>query len=125
MFNTGIEKEWPQHKLLGWAPGYYSCTCVRCGVKFMGDKLAHNCYPCAKVIEDSQLEIFKKDSLNDPVTIECVGEELFNYHPLARLAVECKMGRNEFIRTLLKEHSNLTNKLIDTMMKYSKPISTP
>ena len=31
----------------GYAPGYYSNTCVSCNEDFMGDKLARQCEPCA------------------------------------------------------------------------------
>ncbi len=39
---------WPKEPLRGWAPGNYSCTCVDCGMKYMGDKRSYQCYGCAK-----------------------------------------------------------------------------
>lgn len=31
----------------GYAPGHYSCLCSTCDERFMGDKLARQCEPCA------------------------------------------------------------------------------
>lgn len=31
----------------GYAPGKYWCTCANCEQKFMGDKYARQCKPCA------------------------------------------------------------------------------
>ena len=41
-------KEEPkQYPIGGYAPGYYSCTCVTCKKEFTGDKRAVQCEPCA------------------------------------------------------------------------------
>jgi hypothetical protein len=43
-----IPKEEPkQYPIGGYAPGYYSCTCVTCKKEFTGDKRAVQCEPCA------------------------------------------------------------------------------
>jgi hypothetical protein len=36
-----------QYPIGGYAPGYYSCTCVTCKKEFTGDKRAVQCKPCA------------------------------------------------------------------------------
>ena len=36
-----------QYPIGGYAPGYYSCTCVTCKKEFTGDKRAVQCEPCA------------------------------------------------------------------------------
>jgi hypothetical protein len=38
------ERPWP---LGGYAPGNYTCKCVRCGNQFEGDKRAYECLECA------------------------------------------------------------------------------
>jgi hypothetical protein len=30
-----------------WAPGYYTCECVKCRTHFIGDKRCKHCAPCA------------------------------------------------------------------------------
>jgi hypothetical protein len=43
-----IPKEEPkQYPIGGYAPGYYSCTCITCKKEFTGDKRAVQCEPCA------------------------------------------------------------------------------
>jgi hypothetical protein len=43
-----IPKEEPKkYPIGGYAPGNYRCTCVTCKTKFMGDKRAVQCEPCA------------------------------------------------------------------------------
>jgi hypothetical protein len=43
-----IPKEEPkQYPISGYAPGFYSCTCVTCEEKFQGHKRATQCEPCA------------------------------------------------------------------------------
>lgn len=39
----------------GYAPGNYQCTCCICGNKFMGDKRAVQCEPCATKPESSSV----------------------------------------------------------------------
>ena len=39
-----MEKKYP---IGGYAPGNYHCTCATCGGKFIGDKRAVQCEPCA------------------------------------------------------------------------------
>lgn len=42
-----------QYPIGGYAPGFYSCTCVNCKTKFQGDKRAVQCEPCAiKMIKE-------------------------------------------------------------------------
>ena len=31
----------------GWAPGFYECNCLSCGIAFEGDKRARQCADCA------------------------------------------------------------------------------
>jgi hypothetical protein len=48
-----LEKEEPkQYPIGGYAPGFYSCTCITCKQPFMGDKRAVQCESCA--IETAQ-----------------------------------------------------------------------
>jgi hypothetical protein len=43
-----MQQEKPkQYPIGGYAPGYYSCTCVTCKKEFTGDKRAVQCEPCA------------------------------------------------------------------------------
>ena len=42
-----IPKEEPKYPIGGYAPGYYECICATCKTKFMGDKYASQCEPCA------------------------------------------------------------------------------
>jgi hypothetical protein len=46
------QEEPKQYPIGGYAPGFYSCTCVTCEQSFMGDKRAVQCEPCA--IETTQ-----------------------------------------------------------------------
>lgn len=45
--NHADQKEWPDKRVNGWAPGDYTCTCVDCGVRYLGDKRSVQCFPCA------------------------------------------------------------------------------
>ena len=42
-----IPSKEPKYPIGGYAPGYYSCTCVTCKSTFQGDKRAVQCEPCA------------------------------------------------------------------------------
>lgn len=42
------QRDWPLHRINGWAPGQYTCTCRDCGAAYMGDKRSWQCYPCAE-----------------------------------------------------------------------------
>jgi hypothetical protein len=60
-----IPQEKPkQYPIGGYAPGYYSCTCVTCKTEFMGDKRAVQCEPCA--IKTTQEEP-KQETLEDSI----------------------------------------------------------
>jgi hypothetical protein len=41
------QEEPKKYPIGGYAPGNYRCTCVTCKTKFMGDKRAVQCEPCA------------------------------------------------------------------------------
>jgi hypothetical protein len=41
------KEESKQYPIGGYAPGYYSCTCITCKKEFTGDKRAVQCEPCA------------------------------------------------------------------------------
>lgn len=45
--NHADQKEWPDKRVNGWAPGNYTCTCADCGVRYLGDKRSVQCFPCA------------------------------------------------------------------------------
>jgi hypothetical protein len=48
LYKIIIPQEEPkQYPIGGYAPGYYSCTCVTCKKEFTGDKRAVQCEPCA------------------------------------------------------------------------------
>ena len=68
-----IPKEEPkQYPIGGYAPGYYSCTCVTCKTEFMGDKLAVQCEPCA--IEMVSVKIVENNGgcqIEEPKQIKC------------------------------------------------------
>jgi hypothetical protein len=40
-------KEEPKYPIGGYAPGNYTCKCINCNKKFIGDKRAVQCEPCA------------------------------------------------------------------------------
>jgi hypothetical protein len=68
-----------QYPIGGFAPGSYWCNCVTCKEKFMGDKKAVQCEPCAiemvnikvKINEQGGIETVKED------TVEAAAEEYF------------------------------------------------
>ena len=41
------KEEVKQYPIGGYAPGFYSCTCLTCKTQFQGDKRACQCEPCA------------------------------------------------------------------------------
>jgi hypothetical protein len=57
-----IPKEEPkQYPIGGYAPGFYSCTCVTCEQSFMGDKRAVQCESCAiETTQESMQEVPEK-----------------------------------------------------------------
>lgn len=68
------QEEPKQYPIGGYAPGYYSCTCVTCKTEFMGDKRAVQCEPCAiemvsiKIVENNgsyQIEKPKQETLEE------------------------------------------------------------
>jgi len=70
------KEEAKQYPIGGYAPGYYSCTCVTCKTEFMGDKRAVQCEPCAiemvsiKIVENNgsyQIEKPKQETLEEAV----------------------------------------------------------
>ena len=74
-----IPKEEPkQYPIGGYAPGYYSCTCITCKKEFTGDKRAVQCEPCAiettkekskqKTLEEAA-ENYASKKLQRPITI--------------------------------------------------------
>ena len=75
MTHNIIPQEEPkQYPIGGYAPGYYSCTCVTCKTEFMGDKRAVQCEPCAiemvsiKIVENNgsyQIEKPKQETLEE------------------------------------------------------------
>ena len=62
-----------QSPIGGFAPGSYWCNCVTCKEKFMGDKKAVQCEPCAiemvnikvKINEQGGIESVKEDPLEE------------------------------------------------------------
>ena len=68
-----------QSPIGGFAPGSYWCNCVTCKDKFIGDKRAVQCEPCAiemvnikvKINEQGGIESVKED------TVEAAAEEYF------------------------------------------------
>lgn len=40
-------------KRLSWAPGGYSCECFECNRRFIGDKRAMLCAPCAYMSDET------------------------------------------------------------------------
>lgn len=50
------EKKYP---IGGFAPGFYSNTCVDCDKEFTGDKLARQCEPCAIAMIKYHNEFYK------------------------------------------------------------------
>jgi hypothetical protein len=68
------QEEPKQYPIGGYAPGYYSCTCVTCKTEFMGDKRAVQCEPCAiemvsvKIVKNNggyQIEEPKQETLEE------------------------------------------------------------
>jgi hypothetical protein len=68
------QEEPKQYPIGGYAPGYYSCTCVTCKTEFMGDKRAVQCEPCAiemvsvKIVKNNggyQIEKPKQETLEE------------------------------------------------------------
>ena len=57
-----IPSKEPKYPIGGYAPGYYSCTCVTCKSTFQGDKRAVQCEPCAIKItkEEPKQETIEK-----------------------------------------------------------------
>ena len=48
-----LKEEPKQYPISGYAPGFYSCTCVTCKEEFQGHKRATQCEPCAiKMTQD-------------------------------------------------------------------------
>lgn len=48
-FHSGSKgKDGRTYPIGGFAPGNYMCKCANCGKRFMGDKLAVQCEPCAE-----------------------------------------------------------------------------
>ena len=73
-----------QYPIGGFAPGSYWCNCVTCKEKFMGDKKAVQCEPCAiemvnikvKINEQGGIESVKEEHKQDSVFSQLeVGEE--------------------------------------------------
>lgn len=62
-----------QYPIGGFAPGSYWCNCVTCKEKFMGDKKAVQCEPCAiemvnikvKINEQGGIETIKEETLEE------------------------------------------------------------
>lgn len=46
----------PNYPIGGYAPGNYSNTCVTCHLKFIGDKRAFQCEPCAEIFANGIAE---------------------------------------------------------------------
>lgn len=46
------QKDWPNQRVHGWAPGGYTCTCHDCGAAYMGDKRSFQCFPCASTNDE-------------------------------------------------------------------------
>jgi hypothetical protein len=59
-----------QYPIGGYAPGNYSCKCCVCGAKFIGDKRAVECEPCAmkdkeafdKLSPEAQVELINRNA---------------------------------------------------------------
>lgn len=46
------QRDWSLHRINGWAPGPYTCTCLDCGAAYMGDKRSWQCFPCASTTDE-------------------------------------------------------------------------
>jgi hypothetical protein len=78
-YGQGYYEEPKQYPIGGYAPGYYSCTCVTCKKEFTGDKRAVQCEPCA--IEMVSIKIVKN---NDSYQIEESKQETLTYTEAAK-----------------------------------------
>jgi hypothetical protein len=83
------QEEPKQYPIGGYAPGYYSCTCVTCKTEFMGDKRAVQCEPCA--IEMVSVKIVKNNGgyqIEKPKqeTLEEAAEKMYTYDELRQIA---------------------------------------
>lgn len=54
--------ETEKYPICGYAPGSYWCECVTCKKKFMGDKRAAQCEPCALEMV-KMVKLFKKETV--------------------------------------------------------------
>jgi hypothetical protein len=78
-----------QSPIGGFAPGSYWCNCVTCKEKFMGDKRAVQCEPCAiemvnikvKINEQGGIESVKEDPLEEAAERNHNEQKLNTYTP--------------------------------------------
>lgn len=81
-----IPKEEPKkYPIGGYAPGYYSCKCVTCKIKFTGDKRAVQCEPCA--IKTTQ-ETPKQETLEEFAERISRAHDNDNYKSLMSLVID-------------------------------------
>lgn len=126
-----------QYPIGGFAPGSYWCNCVTCKDKFIGDKRAVQCEPCAiemvnikvKINEQGGIEEVKEEHKQDSVFSQLeVGEEYDReVHELGEEEPKCQCIRpddntcdycdNKESKAILEEAKQETLK--DAAIKYS------
>ena len=91
MGNAGDQQNWPQHRVNGWAPGMYSCTCTDCGITYWGDKRSIQCYPCASHPHATEApEAPKLDNANPPELTDLVSVPRYVWAALENLYDNCQ-----------------------------------
>jgi len=105
-----IPKEEPkQYPIGGYAPGYYSCTCVTCKTEFMGDKLAVQCKPCA--IEMVSVKIVENNGgcqIEEPKQIKC-----YCGHTTYCDCGPLEEPKQETVQKFIEQHGITEQQLID------------
>lgn len=51
------QTNWPNERVHGWAPGFYTCTCRDCDAAYMGNKRSWQCYPCASKVDERMAKL--------------------------------------------------------------------
>ena len=97
-----MKEELKQYPIGGYAPGYYSCTCVTCKTEFMGHKRAVRCEPCAIEMVNTKITI------NDKGGIETIKQET-----MKQTAVEWLIQNIEEDQTIKAKSMSEWNKIFD------------
>ena len=117
------QKDWPNERVGGWAPGNYTPKCIKCGRFYFGDKRSFHCYPCAKSEVDKYISITSECVDNDPVTVEFIGVDWYNTDRTIHDAVDNGMGKKELIIFLLKQRNQLFNEYVSLKLGASGPLT--